>query len=113
VKKIHLISFIFVLTVGCGSNSLPKENMDLAPGSAREISAIAEVRRLAVQHGYHPEKMELEIKSNPETGDFLIFLFPKPLDARHLRRELGLFALVNAKSGQVIRFSDPALESKK
>lgn len=87
--------------------------MDLAPGSEREKNAIAEVRRLAVQHGYHPEKMELEVKSNPETGDFLIFLFPKPLDAQHLRRELGLFALVNAKSGQVIRFSDPALESKK
>jgi hypothetical protein len=113
VKKICLFLFVFVLAVGCGSNSLPKENPDLAFGSAQEKSAIAEVKLLAVQHGYHPEKMELEVKTNLETGDFLIFLFPKPLDAQHLRRELGLFALVNAKSGQVIRFSDPALETKK
>src|ERR1700677_2218791 len=110
VKKTCLFLFVFVLTVGCDSNSSPKENPDLASGSPQEKNAIAEVKRLAVQHGYHPEKMKLEIKTNPETGDFLIFLFPKPLDAQHLRRELGLFALVNAKSGQVIRFSDPAVE---
>lgn len=113
MKKIHLISFFCVLTIGCGSNSLSKENLDLAPGSEKEKSAIAEVKRLAVQHGYYPEKMELEIKSNSETGDFLIFLFPKPLDAQHFHRELGLFALVNARSGQVIRFSDPALGPEK
>lgn len=113
MKRIRLISFIFVLTVGCGSNDLSKENLNLTFGSEREKNALAEVKRLAVQHGYHHEKMELEIKLNPETGDFSIFMFPKPLDAHHLRRELGLFALVNAKSGQVIRFSDSALESRK
>lgn len=65
------------------------------------------MKRLAVQHGYHPEKMDLQIKANPETGDFSIFLFLRTADVRELHREGGLFALVNAQSGQVIRFSDP------
>jgi hypothetical protein len=113
VKKTCLFSFVFVLAVGCGSHSPPNENLDLIHGSVQEKSVIAKVKRLSVQHGYHTEEMELEVKSNSETGDFSIFIFPKPLNAQHLRRELGLFDFVNSKSGQVIRFSDPALEPRK
>ena|ERR1700679_1650489 len=105
-------TFLF-LAAGCGTNATIPQDKTLSPGSPQEISAIKEVKRLAVQHRYHPEKMNMEIKTNPETGDFLIFLFPKPLDAQHLHREFGLFAIVNAKSGQVIRFSDPALGPEK
>ena len=104
---------VFFLAVGCAPNAATPTDKALLIGSAEEKSAVAIVKRLAVQHKYHPEKMNLEIKRNPETGDFMIFLFPKPLNAQHLRREFGLFAIVNAKSGQVIRFSDPALGPEK
>lgn len=105
-------AFLF-LAVGCGSNGSVPQDETMVSGGDLEKRAIAVVEHLAVQHGYHPKKMNLEIKTNPETGDFMIFLFPKPLDAQHLRREFGLFAIVNAKSGQVIRFSDPALGPEK
>jgi len=102
-----------LLAAGCGTKAPIAQDKTLSPGSPQEMSAIAEVKRLAVQHKYHPEKMNMEIETNPETGDFLIFLFPKPTDSLHLHRELGLFAIVKAKSGQVIRFSDPALRPDK
>lgn len=97
--------------VGCAQVS-PAPDPSLALGSAEEKNAVAEVKRLAVQHGYHPEKMNLEVNADRETGNFSIFLFPKPVDSQHLKRELGLFAIVNAKSGRVIRFSDPATDFK-
>ncbi|HTA75896.1 MAG TPA: hypothetical protein VK791_01925 [bacterium] len=111
-KTLKYWAFLFSV-VGCSSNGSVAQDETMIPGSDREKRAIAIVDHLAVQHGYHPQKMNLEIKTNPETGDFMIFLFPKPVDALHLRRELGLFAIVNAKSGQVIRFSDPALGPEK
>jgi len=113
MRSIWEYAFILFLAAGCGTHSSPIEDKTLALGSPEEKNAVAAVKRLAVQHGYHPEKMILEVKANAETGDFLIFLFPKPVDSQHLHRELALFAIVKAKSGQVIRFSDPASELKK
>jgi hypothetical protein len=104
---------VLFLAVGCAPNASIPPDKALSIGSPEEKNAVAIVKRLAVQHKYYPEKMNMEIKSNPETGDFMIFLFPKPVDAQHLRREHGLFAIVNSKSGQVIRFSDPALGPEK
>jgi hypothetical protein len=111
MRNIWKYAFVLFVIIGCGRFS-PAENKPLASGTAEEKNAVAVVKRLAVQHGYHPEKMNLEVKRNSDTGDFLIFLFPQPIDAQHLRREFGLFAVVQAKTGRVIRFSDPAIESK-
>jgi hypothetical protein len=113
MKNIWKYWIVLFLAAGCGSNASIPPDKTLIMGSAEEKNAVAIVKRLAIQHKYHPEKMNMEIKTNSETGDFMIFLFPKPGDAQHLRREFGLFAIVNAKSGQVIRFSDPALGPEK
>jgi hypothetical protein len=112
MRNIWKYAFVLFLTVGCGPFS-PADKKSLVLGTVEEKNAEAAVKRLAVQHGYHPEKMNLEVKMDPETGDILIFLFPKPIDSRHLLRELGLFAIVQAKTGAVIRFSDPASKPKK
>jgi hypothetical protein len=111
MRNIWKYAFVLFAITGCGRFS-PAENKPLASGTVEEKNAVAVVKRLAVQHGYHPEKMNLEVMRNSETGDFSIFLFPKPIDAQHLRRELGLFAIVQAKTGRVIRFSDPATGPK-
>jgi hypothetical protein len=103
---------VIFLTVGCTPGNPPVENKALAPGSMEEKRAVAEMKRLAVEHGYHPEKMKLQIKANPETGDFSIFMFPKAVDGKGIYLEQGLFAIVKAQSGQVIRFSDPKIGLK-
>ena len=105
------VFFLFLLT-GCGP-FFPEKDKTFALGTVEEKNAVAAVKRLAIQHGYRPEKMNLEVNRNSGTGDFLIFLFPKPIDAQHLQREFGLFAIVQAKTGNVIRFSDPAMEARK
>jgi hypothetical protein len=112
VKNIWKCAIIIFMTVSCAPGNPPVENKALASGSAEEKRAIAEMKRLAIQHGYHPEKMDMQIKSNSETGNFSIFLFPKTVDSKSFHREDGLFAIVNAQSGQVIRFSDPKTDPK-
>ncbi len=113
MKNMWKYWIVLLLVAGCGVQEPISQDKTLSPGSPQEKNAITEVKRLAIQHGYHPEKMNLEIKTNSETGDIMIFLFPKPVDPQHLRREMGLFAIVNAKSGQVIRFSDPRADLEK
>jgi hypothetical protein len=112
MKNIWNCAIVVFLTVGCAPNNPQVENKALAPGSMEEKRAVAEMTRLAVEHGYRPEKMERQIKANPETGDFSIFMFPKTAGGKGIYREQGLFALVNAQSGQVIRFSDPKTDPK-
>jgi hypothetical protein len=112
VNPIWKYAVVIFLAVGCAPENPPIENRVLAPGSMEEKRAVTEITRLAVEHGYHPEKMDLQIKANLETGDFSIFMFPKNIGGKGIRREQGLFALVNAQSGQVIRFSDPKTDPK-
>ncbi len=112
MKDIWKYIVLIFVAVGCVPSNSTVENKALAPGSMEEKRAVSEVKRLAVQHGYHPEKMDLQIKANPETGDFSVFLFPKTTDVREFHRELGLFAIVKAQSGELIRFSDPKTDPK-
>ena len=112
MKSFWKCVFFYFLLTSCGP-FFPEKDKPLALGTAEEKNAVAVVKRLAIQHGYRPEKMNLEVNRNSGTGDFLIFLFPKPIDTQHLQREFGLFAIVQAKTGTVIRFSDPAMETRK
>jgi len=113
MKSIWKYWIVLLWFAGCGVQEPVSQDKTLSSGSPQEKNAVMEVKRLAIQHGYHPEEMNLEIKTNFETGDIMIFLFPKPVDAQHLRREMGLFAIVNAKSGRVIRFNDPKTDLEK
>ncbi len=115
--KLLLVVGIFsgVLISGCEQFSF---STDIPPdpafshGSPEEKRAVQLVQNLAVKHGYNPKKMNWQIIPNSESGNFSIFLFPKPVDLNHLRRNEALFAIVQAKTGKVIEFSDPGQDKR-
>jgi hypothetical protein len=106
VKKIWVFLWVFIVIVGCGPQTPAPLDPMLAPGSPQAKQAIATVQTLAQQRGYRLSKFDVQLKADPDTGNFMIFLFPKTHERKFDRRS-SLFAIVNAKSGQMIQFSDP------
>jgi len=98
-----------VWLAGCGGRKDAAASEDLFTRD-REQKAVTAVEKTARERGRALARMKLEVKEDRDGGHFLVFFFPVSKDGKTFDAPHALFAIVDAKTDQVLRYSDPLAE---